>query len=181
MIPCNVCTPEDAIFKPCLCPWKSYLSLWKHDVLLNIMLSLIMLWMVQKSQWNSVKFLWVWYRYNDHNSMNAQSIFFCNGRCWQNVIFFIKCYEYILWTTLSAIWQNAPTALNFHWTLHTIMRLDIISNHGRGSPQWSITSEISISIIKHVQIIIIITIICIFCVRVATKPITFTSTEDSTY
>ena len=48
------------------------------------------------------------------------------------------------------------------WTLHSIMRLDMISNHGRGSPQRSITSEISISIIKHVQIIII-TIICIFC------------------
>ena len=63
------------------------------------------------------------------------------------------------------------------WTLHSIVRLDMISYHGRGSPQRSITSEISISIIKHVQIIII-AIICIFCVRVATKPITFTILAD---
>ena len=123
------------------------------------------------------------------NSMKAQSIF-----QWWMVLtecyFILSAVGTFCQVTLSIAWQNAHTALNFRkktydtlfprylWTLHSIMRLDMMSNHGRDSPQRSINSEISISIIKHVQKII--TIICMCCVWVATELITFTSTEDST-
>ena len=102
------------------------------------------------------------------------------------MLFFIKCCGHILSGDFECHMTECTTAINFHkkahdtllhqhlWTLlqtvHGIVRLDMISNHDRGAPQRSITSEISISIIKHVQIIII-TIIYIFCVRVATEPI----------
>ena len=96
--------------------------------------------------------------------------------------------------TLSVTWQNAPTAPSFHtkdlwytaspisfgpfivsrsliwyWIMDSLLR----------NAQWSVNIEISISIIKHVQIII--TAIFMFCLWVATYPTTFTSTGDSSW
>ena len=127
-----------------------------------------------------------------HPREYTESIFFWNGRCWPKVIFYqvlwvhfvgdFECHMTQCIHSIKFSWKKTFDSLlhQYLWTLHSIVRLDMISYHGRGSPQGSITSEISINIIKHVQIIII-TIICIFRVSVATKPITFTSTEDSIY
>ena len=144
--------------RPCVCPWKSYLSLWKHDVLHNITLSHIMLWMVQKCRWNNVEFIWVWHWCNDHNSMKAQRVFFSVINGVDRMLFYIKCCGYILsgdfechmteYTHSSKISLKKTYDMLLHQylsTLHSIMRLDMISNHGRGSPQRSMVKSASAS------------------------------------
>ena len=115
LIWCHVTHVQRVPFtKSCLLPWKSYLNLLKHDLLLSIMFCLIMLWMVQKCWWNSAIFFGC--------GVDAMTTILWRHRKYFSVmdgvdrmLFFLSsAVGTFCQVTLSVTWQEVLTALSFH-------------------------------------------------------------------